>query len=133
MKTEIKINDIQYWDDTGRTSRQDELRPEETAGTLPPRVVSEGQDSGEGPPANPGASWDHLLHYVEESARITRLHIYRLRAKEAGYLVGWMIENGFTTGHGDTMEDLLRELTRQVGELKIEARIVPLPKKGESE
>jgi hypothetical protein len=28
----------------------------------------------------------------------------------------WMIANGYATGHGDTVEDLLRELTWQIGE-----------------
>ena len=33
-------------------------------------------------------------------------------------LATWMIANGFATGHGDTMEDLLRELTWQIEELR---------------
>jgi hypothetical protein len=33
-------------------------------------------------------------------------------------LARWMIANGFTTGHGDTVEDLLRELAWQVKELR---------------
>jgi hypothetical protein len=33
----------------------------------------------------------------------------------------WMITNGFATGHGDTLEDLLRELSWQIEELKIMA------------
>lgn len=33
-------------------------------------------------------------------------------------LVSWMIKNGFATGHGDTLEDLLKELTWQVQELR---------------
>jgi hypothetical protein len=36
-------------------------------------------------------------------------------------LAAWMIANGFATGHGDTMEDLLRELTWQVAELRARA------------
>lgn len=30
----------------------------------------------------------------------------------------WMLKNGFATGHGDTLDDLLEELTWQVKELK---------------
>jgi hypothetical protein len=30
----------------------------------------------------------------------------------------WMIEQGFTTGHGDSLEDLLRELARQIKAMK---------------
>jgi hypothetical protein len=33
-------------------------------------------------------------------------------------LAAWMIRNGFATGHGDSFEDLLHELTWQVKELK---------------
>lgn len=33
-------------------------------------------------------------------------------------LISWMIINGFATGHGDTFEDLLKELTWQVKELR---------------
>jgi hypothetical protein len=34
----------------------------------------------------------------------------------------WMIDNGFATGHGDSLEDLLRELQWQVTELRVRAR-----------
>jgi hypothetical protein len=33
-------------------------------------------------------------------------------------LAAWMIANSFTTGHGDTTADLLKELTGQVAELR---------------
>lgn len=33
-------------------------------------------------------------------------------------LARWMIDHGFATGHGDTLDDLLKELTWQVQELK---------------
>jgi hypothetical protein len=33
-------------------------------------------------------------------------------------LAAWMIEHSFSTGHGDTMDDLLRELAWQVEELR---------------
>lgn len=33
-------------------------------------------------------------------------------------LAAWMIENGFATGHGDTMADLLGELSWQIKELR---------------
>jgi hypothetical protein len=36
-------------------------------------------------------------------------------------LAAWMIANGFATGHGETMEDLLRHLTWQVEELRARA------------
>lgn len=37
-------------------------------------------------------------------------------------VAGWMTDNGFATGHGDTLSDLLRELTWQVEELRAKAR-----------
>ena len=33
-------------------------------------------------------------------------------------LAAWMIENSFATGHGDTFNDLLKEITWQVQELR---------------
>lgn len=39
-----------------------------------------------------------------------------LRQREL--LARWMIERGFSTGHGDTTEDLLSELAWQVAELR---------------
>lgn len=30
----------------------------------------------------------------------------------------WMMANGFATGHGETLDDLLRELTWQIEELR---------------
>ena len=37
-------------------------------------------------------------------------------------VASWMINNGFATGHGDTLEDLLKELTWQVKEILERAR-----------
>ena len=33
-------------------------------------------------------------------------------------LAKWMLTNGFATGHGDTVDDLLKELAWQVQELR---------------
>jgi hypothetical protein len=38
----------------------------------------------------------------------------------AEQVAGWMIDNGFATGHGGALQDLLRELTWQVKELRQE-------------
>ena len=35
-------------------------------------------------------------------------------AREA--VAAWMIEHGYATGHGDTLDDLLKELIEQVAE-----------------
>jgi hypothetical protein len=37
------------------------------------------------------------------------------QAAERNKLASWMIEQGYATGHGDTTEDLLEELEREVG------------------
>jgi hypothetical protein len=37
-------------------------------------------------------------------------------------LAAWMIENGFATGHGDSIKDLLSELTWQIKELRGKSR-----------
>ncbi len=39
----------------------------------------------------------------------------RIRCREL--LAEWMIDNSFATGHGDTIEDLLAELSWQVKKL----------------
>ena len=35
-------------------------------------------------------------------------------ANQREKLAGWMLANGIATGHGDTIEDLLDELTQQI-------------------
>ena len=37
-------------------------------------------------------------------------------AAERNKLAAWMIERGYATGHGDTVEDLLKELEWQIDE-----------------
>jgi len=46
-----------------------------------------------------------------------------LNAKPADMekLAAWMMLNGFATGHGDTMDDLLGELGAQIKELRVSA------------
>ena len=46
-------------------------------------------------------------------------------AKEMGTsdkerLAIWMIEHGFATGHGDTLDDLLHEMSWQIAELRMD-------------
>ncbi len=43
-------------------------------------------------------------------------------AAERNKLAAWMIERGYATGHGDTIEDLLQELDWQVREQERESR-----------
>lgn len=45
----------------------------------------------------------------------------RLIETEREKVAAWMIERGYATGHGDTIEDLLKELEWQVKEREQEA------------
>jgi hypothetical protein len=45
------------------------------------------------------------------------------QAAERNKLAAWMIARGYATGHGDTMEDLLKELVWQVREREREAML----------
>jgi hypothetical protein len=45
-----------------------------------------------------------------------RIGTLMLAAAERNKLAAWMIERGYATGHGDTIEDLLQELDWQIRE-----------------
>ena len=49
---------------------------------------------------------------IDEMARFAAL----IAAAEREKLAAWMIERGYATGHGDTVEDLLKELEWQIEE-----------------
>ena len=55
--------------------------------------------------------------YVEELQRFAAL----VAAAEREKVVAWMHSNSYATGHGDTAEDLLKELEWQVAEREREA------------
>ena len=42
--------------------------------------------------------------------------IAAIRAEEREKVARWMINQGYSTGHGDSMDDLLRELGREMTE-----------------
>jgi len=67
-----------------------------------------------GSPAEIGLA--HLT--IEELERFAAL----VAAAERNKLAAWMIERGYATGHGDTIEDLLQELDWQVREQERESR-----------
>lgn len=58
--------------------------------------------------------------HVFESV-LTAIQVERADNREK--LAQWISKHGFATGHGDTMEDLLRELTWQVEELRTKAAV----------
>jgi hypothetical protein len=57
---------------------------------------------------------------IEELAQIERL-FHMAQAAERNKVAQWMIAKGYATGHGDTVEDLLKELEWQVRESEREA------------
>ena len=50
--------------------------------------------------------------------RYTKSAIDAVIAVECERVAAWMLANGFATGHGETTDDLLHELARQVDELR---------------
>jgi hypothetical protein len=54
-----------------------------------------------------------------DSEPLTEDHLIRFatlaRADERNKLAIWMMAQGYATGHGDTTEDLLEELEREIG------------------
>ena len=48
--------------------------------------------------------------------RYTKFELDACVAGQRELLAAWMIENGFATGHGDTMDGLLQELRWQISE-----------------
>jgi hypothetical protein len=45
----------------------------------------------------------------------------------------WMIEHGFTTGHGDSIEDLFRELAWQIQEMRDKLTFTSRPEEQENQ
>ena len=45
-----------------------------------------------------------------------------IAAAESRKVAAWMIRNNYATGHGDSVEDLLKELEWQIAERAIRAR-----------
>ena len=53
---------------------------------------------------------------VEYLTRAFDKHEAEANANQREKLAGWMLANGIATGHGDTIDDLLAELTQQINE-----------------
>ena len=63
-----------------------------------------------------------LIATVRDGELYTRYRFAALVAKaEREKVAQWMISNGYATGHGDTIEDLLKELEWQLAESKAKA------------
>ena len=60
------------------------------------------------------------VEYVMSAESLERFAAL-VRADERNKLASWMMAQGYATGHGDTTEDLLKELEWQVRESEREA------------
>ena len=64
--------------------------------------------------------WQHA-DVAEIKAKRYEYFAALVAAAERNKLAAWMIERGYATGHGDTVEDLLKELEWQIAEREREA------------
>lgn len=58
--------------------------------------------------------WNFIASLDAQSAERTRAEVEKMREDEREKVAKWMIQHGFATGHGDTIEDLLGELAGQI-------------------
>ena len=64
-----------------------------------------------------------LIATVRDGELFTRYHFAELvAAAESRKVAEWMLQRSYATGHGDTVEDLLKELEWQIAERAIRAR-----------
>ncbi len=68
--------------------------------------------------ANPGV---HMGKFPDDIALIFERFAALVAAAERQKVAAWMIERSYATGHGDTAEDLLKEMEWQVRESEREA------------
>ena len=64
--------------------------------------------------------WQHA-DVAEIKAKRYEYFAALVAAAERNKLAAWMIERGYATGHGDSTEDLLKELEWQIAEREREA------------
>ena len=60
------------------------------------------------------AGWHDELLSVSFTEPLLERFAALVAAAELEKVAAWMIERGYATGHGDTIEDLLEELVREV-------------------
>ena len=58
---------------------------------------------------------------INGELRNKRCDTERIGMRDKEKVAQWMVERGFVTGHGDTIEDLLKEIEWQVKEREREA------------
>ena len=68
-----------------------------------------------------GAMFDHMTWVERDLAPVFERFAALVAAAEREKLAAWMIERGYATGHGDSIEKLLEELEWQIVEREREA------------
>jgi hypothetical protein len=61
-----------------------------------------------------GAQFDHMTWVERDLAPVFQRFAELVAAHERNKLAAWMIQFGFATGHGDTMEELVDELGTEI-------------------
>jgi len=56
-------------------------------------------------------------------AEVLELAVAVAEKQDRETVAAWMIQEGFATGHADTLEDLLRELRWQIHDLRMKLQI----------
>ena len=63
-----------------------------------------------------GAMFDHMTWVERDLAPVFERFAALVAAAERERLAAWMMRQGYATGHGDTIKDLLKELEWQIEE-----------------
>ena len=68
-----------------------------------------------------GAMFDHMTWVERDLAPVFERFAALVAAHEREKVARWMMERGYATGHGDTIQELIKEVEWQVAELENEA------------
>ena len=72
-------------------------------------IIRMAREAGFSEPTHPFITWGASDEQLERFAAL-------IAADERENLAAWMMRQGYATGHGDTVEDLLKELEWQIEE-----------------
>ena len=77
-------------------------------------IIRMALESGFMPASHPFNPWSAHTDQIERFASLVAAH-------EREKVAQWMMERGYATGHGDTIQELIKEVEWQVAELENEA------------
>lgn len=63
-----------------------------------------------------GDDWDIFKDFMPEIERFAELFAAAKERDDINKLAAWMMQRGYATGHGESIEDLLQELDWQIAE-----------------